>query len=283
MKKYLWLFLSLVILPISLFFGGCTESDIDLWYKANREARGSITNDSGIYVQLTNISMVESMDQVNKDGIIGKILELDDSKKGFNELTFSFVPGTTKHILVPTIQALEKSVGFYAKTKLEYTFCAYNSKHEIDFTKTYKLGDLYKDKARTTKVLLTDIFVNQLKFADEWVKAKESSDYFVYSSTKLATAPTSILYSSDAKPIYIFKDDLVKYSDIYKTQEISLKNWADTTQMVENNNRISIYDIDGNEIDLAQINVRLFIEFMGINNAGLASDPNSLLSKWLAE
>ena len=259
------------------------------WYRARREATGTIKLDQGIILTLTNLDKTSvDPDEAIANGVVGEIHELNDAKNGMIELATSTEPGDVKYVVVPTIAAADGSTSFYAKAKLVYTFNVYNADRSGFATgddgnvKEYTLADLYTDAGYTTNAALTDIFANQITFNENWVKI-DGKDYYVYSSTKSATAPTAIKAGDTA--IDIFEDGSVTNTAGVKAQEVSLKDWTDTTNPAEyvEFGGPNFYDVNGNKLELAQINVRLVIEVIQEANTGVATDAESALAKWLAE
>ena len=271
------------------------------WYRARREATGTIKLDQGIILTLTNLDYTSpegtDNDKAIANGVVGEIHELNDAKDGMIELATSTEPGDVKYVVGPTIAAAEGSTSFYAKAKLVYTFNVYNADRsgfatiggegeDKDNVKEYTLADLYTDEGHTTLATLDNIFANQITFNENWVKI-DGKDYYVYSSTKTATAPTAIAYATDATPVDIFAKtaDITGNTSGKEALQVSLKDWTDTTNPAEyvEFGGPKFYDANGNTLELAQINVRLVIEVIQEANTGVATDAESALAKWLAE
>ena len=268
------------------------------WYRARREATGTIKLDQGIILTLTNLDKTSAdPDEAIANGVVGELHELNDTKDGMIELATSTEPGDVKYVVVPTIAAADGSTSFYAKAKLVYTFNVYNSDRtgfatiggegvDKDNVKEYTLADLYTNAEHTTAATLDNIFANQITFNENWVKIDEK-DYYVYSSTKSATAPTAIAYAAAATPVDIFAKtaDITGNTSGKEALQVSLKDWTDTTNPAEyvEFGGPNFYDVNGNKLELAQINVRLVIEVIQEANTGVATDAESALAKWLAE
>lgn len=280
------------------------------WYRARRQATGTVVLDQGIILKVNNLNQNSGanygastpLDASNK--LSGSFWELSvvagDSNDTLVALNASSTqPGATatKYIAVPTIQAANGSTSFYAKAKLVTELTKFNAAHtdaSAELGDTVTLDQLYVRSGTVGNYTYTAATAADLydladsnpgapEFATGWV-AVGTHGYMMYGSNN--TTPTAITAGNDADgvEVAILKDDNADSADAALStigfDKVQLKEWTGGDNLNDPNQYVEIggpkfYISTGEEtyaeFEVARISYSIVIDVIQAANLTMGS------------